>query len=139
MKLRGRLIKRIGSPRIGAGIGVAPFPLTVEDPQFRGALHPILAEYPLRQPTLFAVYLSRKLVPPKIRTFIDHLVEYISEIPLPVLLEKTNLETVPKPGVPEAALGRQRGSTVAGPLFRFTHLRSRRCLRKPRCASLARS
>lgn len=110
-KLRGRLIKRIGGPWIGAGIGVAPLPLTVEDPQFRGALHSILAQYPLRQPTLFAVYLSRKLVPPKIRTFIDHLVECISEIPLPVLLEKSNLETVPKPAIPEAPLGRQRGST----------------------------
>ena len=54
---------------------------------------------------------ERQACAPKIRTFIDHLVEYISEISLPVLLEKINLETVPKPGVPEAALGRQRGST----------------------------
>jgi hypothetical protein len=45
---------------------------------------------------LFAVDLSRKLVPPKIRTFIEHLVEYISEIPLPTLPEKSGLETVPR-------------------------------------------
>jgi DNA-binding transcriptional LysR family regulator len=84
---------------VTAGIGVAPLPLTViEDPQFRGALHPILVNYPLRQPTLFAVYVSRKLVPPKIRTFIDHLIEYISEIPVPPL-EREDL----KPPRPSAA------------------------------------
>jgi DNA-binding transcriptional LysR family regulator len=68
---------------VSAGIGLAPLPLSViEDPQFKGTLQPILIEYPLRQPTLFAVYLSRKLVPLKIRTFIEHLVEYHGEIPL---------------------------------------------------------
>ena len=104
---------------VSAGIGVAPLPLTViEDPQFRGTLHPILVEYPLRQPTLFAVYLSRKLVPPKIRTFIDHLVEYIAEIPLPTLPEKTELQSVPRAEPLQPAPGRQRGST--GRLNKFT-------------------
>ncbi|HEY0803336.1 MAG TPA: LysR family transcriptional regulator [Steroidobacteraceae bacterium] len=73
---------------VSTGIGVAPLPLTViEDPQFRGTLRPILVNYPLRHPTLFAVYLSRKLVSPKIRTLIDHLVEHIAQIPLPQPLE----------------------------------------------------
>ena len=96
---------------VSAGIGLAPLPLTViEDPQFRGTLHPILIEYPLRQPALFAVYVSRKLVPPKIRTFIEHLVEYIREIPLPALPEKTGLETVPRPEPLQPGLGHQRAS-----------------------------
>jgi DNA-binding transcriptional LysR family regulator len=63
-----------------AGIGLAPLPLTViEEAPFKGALIPVLADYPLRQPTLHALYVSRKHVPPKIRTFIDHLVEYIAQ------------------------------------------------------------
>lgn len=61
-----------------AGIGLAPIPLTViEDAPFKGTLTPVLADYPLRQPTLHALYVSRQHVPPKIRTFIDHLIEYI--------------------------------------------------------------
>ena len=67
-----------------AGIGLAPLPLTVlEDPPFKGALMPVLADYPLQQPTLHVLYVSRKHVPPKIRTFIDHLVEYAAKIPPP--------------------------------------------------------
>jgi DNA-binding transcriptional LysR family regulator len=69
---------------VSAGIGLAPLPLMViEDPAFRGTLTPVLADYPLRQPTLYALYVSRKHVPPKIRTFIDHLIEYTAKIPLP--------------------------------------------------------
>ena len=67
-----------------AGIGLAPLPLTViEDPVFKGALTPVLADYPLRQPTLHALYVSRKHVPPKIRTFIDHLIEYTAKMKPP--------------------------------------------------------
>jgi hypothetical protein len=69
---------------ISTGIGIAALPLTViEDPQFREVLRPILTEHPLRQPTLFALYAARRLMPPKIRTFIDHLVEYVTAIPWP--------------------------------------------------------
>ena len=67
-----------------AGIGLAPVPLTVlEDPPFKGALTAVLPEYPLQQPMLRALYVSRKHVSPKIRTFIDHVVEYSAGIPLP--------------------------------------------------------
>lgn len=67
---------------VSAGIGLAPLPATViEDPVFRGALTPILAEYPLRQPMLYAIYVSRKHLPPKIRTFIDHAVEHMLQQP----------------------------------------------------------
>ena len=67
-----------------AGIGLAPLPLTViEEAPFKGALIPVLEDYPLRRPTLHAIYVSRKNVPPKIRTFIDHLVEYIEQRAFP--------------------------------------------------------
>lgn len=68
---------------VGTGIGLAPLPLSVvEDPSFRGVLRPILQNYPLRHPTFFAVYEGGKLTPPKIRTFVDHLIEFASEQPL---------------------------------------------------------
>jgi DNA-binding transcriptional LysR family regulator len=64
---------------VSAGIGLAPLPVTViQDPVFKGALTPVLAAYPLRQPTLYAIYVSRKHLPPKIRTFIDHAIEYMA-------------------------------------------------------------
>ena len=68
-----------------AGIGLAPLPVTViEDSPFKGALTPVLTDYPLRQPTLNVLYVTRKHVPPKIRTFIDHIVEVTTKMPLPV-------------------------------------------------------
>jgi DNA-binding transcriptional LysR family regulator len=94
---------------VSAGIGLAPLPLTViEEPQFRGILHPVLFEYPLRQPTLFAVYVSRKLLSPKIRTFVEHLVEYIREVPLPALPSKSGPETGPRSKPLQPAPGRQQ-------------------------------
>ena len=65
---------------VSAGIGLAPLPLIViEDSPYKGTLIPVLADYPLQQPTLHALYASRKHIPPKIRTFIDHVVEYIEQ------------------------------------------------------------
>jgi DNA-binding transcriptional LysR family regulator len=59
-----------------AGIGLAPLPrMMFEDPLFKGALYPVLVEYPLRYPHLYAIYVSRKHLPLKIRTFIDQLIE----------------------------------------------------------------
>jgi DNA-binding transcriptional LysR family regulator len=64
---------------VAAGIGVAPLPqLYFEDPVFSDVLTPVLPEYPLQKPTLYLVYVSRKHIPLKIRTFIDHFVEYAS-------------------------------------------------------------
>ena len=69
---------------VSAGIGLAPLPLTViEDTPFKGTLIPVLADYPLRHSTLHALYVSRKHVPPKIRTFIDHIIEYVEEHVVP--------------------------------------------------------
>ncbi|HEX4210515.1 MAG TPA: LysR substrate-binding domain-containing protein, partial [Candidatus Binataceae bacterium] len=66
-----------------AGIGLAALPrMTLEDPMFRDVLCPVLTKYPLKQPHMYAVYVSRKHLPLKIRTFVDHWVE-LSKIPRP--------------------------------------------------------
>jgi hypothetical protein len=43
---------------------------------FKEALCPILTKHPLRHPHLYALYVSRKHLPLKIRAFIDQLIEY---------------------------------------------------------------
>jgi DNA-binding transcriptional LysR family regulator len=48
---------------------------------FKGRLHPVLANFPLRQPDLYALYVSRKHMPAKIRTFIDHCVDFFAALP----------------------------------------------------------
>jgi DNA-binding transcriptional LysR family regulator len=84
----GRIVLRARSPTAAAqaaraGIGLAPVPLSLlEDPMFRDALRPVLLDYPFEQPTIYAVYVSRKHVPPKIRTFIDHVIEYAPKVAL---------------------------------------------------------
>ena len=64
---------------VAAGIGIAPLPdIYLSDPAFRDVLVPVLPDYPTRTYwTLYAVYVSRKYIPLKIRTFIDHGVEYL--------------------------------------------------------------
>ena len=42
---------------------------------FKDVLCPVLVEHPLRHPHLYALYVSRKHLPLKIRTFLDHLIE----------------------------------------------------------------
>jgi DNA-binding transcriptional LysR family regulator len=78
-----RVVLRFGSSMsvavahaVCAGIGLAPLPrLIFEDPMFKDALCPVLVKYPLRHPHLYALYVSRKHLPLKIRTFLDHLIE----------------------------------------------------------------
>jgi DNA-binding transcriptional LysR family regulator len=66
-----------------AGIGLAPLPRAMlEDPVFRDAVRPVLSDYALRLPHLYAIYVSRRQVPPKIRTFIDHVIEYLAQVGL---------------------------------------------------------
>jgi DNA-binding transcriptional LysR family regulator len=104
---------------VSAGIGLAPLPLTViEEPQFKGMLNPILIDYPLRQPALFAVYLSRRFVPPKIRTFIEHLVEYMGEIALPVRPENSGIEAVSR----HAAFGTAKWKVEPAPTVDSTQI-----------------
>lgn len=79
-----RIVQRIRSTAaaphaVAADLGLAPLPLTIfEEPAFKDLLVPVLTEHPLRQTTLYAVYANRKYVPPKIRSFIDLLIECVS-------------------------------------------------------------
>jgi DNA-binding transcriptional LysR family regulator len=71
---------------VAAGIGIAPLPgIFFEDPVFRDVLTRVLTEYPLSRPTLYLVYVSRKYVPLKIRTFIDFFVEFSARYSTPYL------------------------------------------------------
>ena len=67
---------------MAAGIGIAPLPdIYLSDPAFRDVLRPVLQDYPTRDYwTLYAVYVSRKYIPLKIRSFIDHTIEYSTMI-----------------------------------------------------------
>jgi len=85
-----RVVLRIGSSMSTAlahavctGIGLAPLPRMVfEDPMFKDVLRPVLVEHPLRHPHLYAIYVSRKHLPLKVRTFVDHVIE-ATRIPRP--------------------------------------------------------
>ena len=69
---------------VAAGIGLAPIPAIVfEDPVFKHVLVPVLMDYPLRRAMLYLVYVSRKHVPLKIRSFIDFMVTAVSQTPEP--------------------------------------------------------
>jgi DNA-binding transcriptional LysR family regulator len=69
---------------VAAGIGLGPVPaIMFEDPVFRSVLIPVLPEHTLGDFTLYFVYVSRKYVPLKIRTFVDFFVEYMSRFPVP--------------------------------------------------------
>ena len=65
---------------VAAGIGRAPLStMYFEDPVFKDVLTPVLTSYPLREPTVYLVYVSRKHVPLKLRTFIDFWREHVGE------------------------------------------------------------
>lgn len=62
---------------VAAGLGLAALPaMFLEDPEFKDALVPVLAEFPMRQATMYAVHVSRKYVPPKVRAFLDFAFEW---------------------------------------------------------------
>jgi DNA-binding transcriptional LysR family regulator len=69
---------------IAAGLGIGAVPaMLFEDPVFRNVLIPVLHEHTLDEVTLYVVYVSRKHVPLKIRTFVDFVVQGVSRISLP--------------------------------------------------------
>jgi len=89
VEVPARVVLRFRTMTVGvahavcAGIGLAPMPRVMfEDPAFRDAVRPVLSDYALRVPHLYAIYVSRKNVPPKIRTFIDHVIEYLAQVEL---------------------------------------------------------
>jgi DNA-binding transcriptional LysR family regulator len=72
---------------VAAGIGLAPLPdILFEDPMFKDVVKAVLTEYPLQEPTLYVVYVSRKHLPLKIRAFIDFLQEVASRVQPPRLV-----------------------------------------------------
>src|SRR5882757_2053717 len=69
---------------IAAGLGIGAVPaIMFEDPVFRSALVPVLPEHTLGDVTLYVVYVSRKYVQLKIRTFVDLIVQGVSRFSLP--------------------------------------------------------
>jgi DNA-binding transcriptional LysR family regulator len=67
---------------VAAGIGIAPLPpIYFEDSPFSGVLTPVLLDHALWEATLYILYVSRKYVPLKIRTFVDFLVDYSAKMP----------------------------------------------------------
>jgi len=69
---------------IAAGIGLGPVPaLLFDDPAFKNVLVRVLPDHTLGDVTLYSVYVSRKYVPLKIRTFVDFFVEFVSRYPTP--------------------------------------------------------
>jgi len=92
---------------VAAGIGIAPVPAVLfEDPAFREVLTPVLPDYPLRQATLYVVYASRRFLPPKLRTFVDFIVEFFS----PASEPKPRLFRAPRPAsrAPLTSIGEAR-------------------------------
>lgn len=81
-----RIVQRLrsvaGVPHaVAAGIGLAPMPLTLfEEPAFKDVLVPLLTDLPLWQTTLYLVYVGRKYVPLKIRSFMDFFLEYSASL-----------------------------------------------------------
>lgn len=62
---------------VAAGLGLSILPAVFfEDPVLKDTLVPVLREFRVLQATLYAVYVSRKYVPLKIRAFIDFAIEW---------------------------------------------------------------
>jgi DNA-binding transcriptional LysR family regulator len=76
---------------VAAGIGLGPLPaIFFEDPVFKDVLMPVMTEYPIREPTLYLVYVSRKYLPLKIRAFVDFILESISKVPTPKVARRVD-------------------------------------------------
>jgi DNA-binding transcriptional LysR family regulator len=61
---------------VAAGIGLAPLPdILFEEPMFKGVLTPVLTDYRVQEATVYAVYISRRYLPLKIRALIDFLAQ----------------------------------------------------------------
>lgn len=68
--------------RAGAGIGYMPEWLAQDDLK-SGRLVRVLPEYEWKPTPLYAVYANRQFMNARVRSFIDFLVDYFSETPLP--------------------------------------------------------
>jgi DNA-binding transcriptional LysR family regulator len=67
---------------VAAGIGLSALPETFfEDPLLKSVLTPVLTDYPLEDPKLYVVYVSRTYLPLKIRTFVDFFMQQLAAVP----------------------------------------------------------
>jgi DNA-binding transcriptional LysR family regulator len=61
---------------VAAGMGLAPLPAhCFEDPVFKDVLIPVLTDHPVWETELYILYISRKHIAPKIRSFLDFSLE----------------------------------------------------------------
>jgi DNA-binding transcriptional LysR family regulator len=66
---------------VAAGTGLAPLPLTLfEEPAVKDIVVPVLRDFPLRRTTLYAVYVSRRFVPLKLRTFLEFTIKSVAAL-----------------------------------------------------------
>jgi DNA-binding transcriptional LysR family regulator len=71
---------------VAAGVGLAPVSaILFEDPVFKNALVPVLMDHTFGDVSMYFVYVSRKYVPLKIRTFVDFVLETLPRYPVPRL------------------------------------------------------
>jgi DNA-binding transcriptional LysR family regulator len=69
---------------VAAGVGLAPVPaILFEDPVYKNVLVPVLMDYSFGDISMYFVYVSRKYVPLKIRTFVDFILETLPRYPVP--------------------------------------------------------
>jgi len=96
---------------VAAGLGLAALPaILFEDPSFKDVLMPVLTDYPLRQPELYMVYVSRRYVPSKIRSFMDFFLEAHSGVGVPASPARLQLDV-------RSAIGRpSNGNPLMGGL-----------------------
>jgi DNA-binding transcriptional LysR family regulator len=74
---------------VAAGTGLAALPLTLfEEPAVKDILVPVLKDFPRRRMTLYAVYVSRKFVPLKLRTFLEFAIKSVSALEAQGLRER---------------------------------------------------
>jgi len=96
---------------LGMGIAILPSYLIGNDTT-RGKLVRLLSDYQLPQVEINVAYPSRRHLPAKVRTFIDHLVEHFSQTPNHQLGEQWVKDGFVKPGRP-AILERDSEPLVA--------------------------
>jgi hypothetical protein len=85
---------------LGMGIAILPSYLIGNDTT-RGTLVRLLSDYRLPQVEINVAYPSRRHLPAKVRTFIDHLVEHFSQTPNHQLGEQWLKDGAGKPAISE--------------------------------------
>jgi len=81
MRFRANAMIALGHA-VALGACISPLPsIFLNDPIFKASLRVVLPQYVISEPTLYIVYVSRKHLPLKIRSFIDAFVEFAAKLP----------------------------------------------------------